>query len=288
MKVYISVDMEGITGIVDASQGSAPGIDYGLGRRLMTAEAAAAAQGALDAGAGEVIVCDGHGSNGFRNILIEDLPEDAKLISGDSRSMGQMEGLDGEYDAIVLVGYHARHGKEGVLNHTINGGAIYEIRINGKAVGEFAINAYLAGHFDVPVVLVTGDNSLAEEVREVTPWIRTLELKRAVGRHAAWSLHPSRARDLIRAAVTEELEKRAAATPLKLELPAEVEIDFKYSSMADKASTLHGIRRAEGTGVRFDAPDALVAYTRILAAVDYGASAANSPMKSAPPKPPGV
>ena len=128
MKVYISVDIEGVAGIVDRAQASLPGIDYERGRRLMTQEAAAAVRGALAGGATEVLVSDSHGSNGSRNIIVEDLPQECWLISGDSRPMAQVEGLDRSFAAVALVGYHTRHGLSGVLDHTFSAREVYRIK----------------------------------------------------------------------------------------------------------------------------------------------------------------
>ena len=149
MKVFISVDMEGVAGISDSVHTNPHGYDYQPARRLMTGEANAAVQGALIVGATEIWVSDSQGGNGYRSILGTELDEEAQLITGGPRPFGQLEGIDRFFDALLLVGYHARHGVFGVLNHTTNGLAIEAVHVNGIEVGEIGLNAGLAGHYGV-------------------------------------------------------------------------------------------------------------------------------------------
>jgi D-amino peptidase len=279
MKVYISVDIEGVAGIVDRAQGSLPGIDYERGRRLMTQEAAAAVRGALAAGASEIWVSDSHGSNGMRNIIIEDLPHDCWLISGDSRPMGQIEGLDGSFGALAMVGYHTRHGLSGVLDHTISGREVYELRLNGRPVGEVGLNAAVAGHFGVPVVLVSGDHKLAGEVAEILPWTEFVTVKHAIGRHASKALHPSKAREAIEAGLTRALGRLPQMKPFVLERPLKADLTFKSTAMADAAAGMPGAERTADLSVRLGAPDAPALYRVIMTAIHLGGHAVSAPMK---------
>jgi D-amino peptidase len=279
MKVYISVDMEGVAGIVDRAQGSLPGIDYERGRRLMTQEAAAAVRGALAAGATEVWVSDSHGSNGMRNIIIEDLPQDCWLISGDSRPMGQIEGLDDSFSAVVLVGYHARHGLSGVLDHTISGREVYELRLNGRPVGEVGLNAAVAGDLGVPVVLVSGDHKLAGEVAEVLPWAEYVIVKYAIGRHASKAVHPTRAREAIERGAAGALGRLDQMRPLILDKPVKADLAFKSTAMADAAAGMPGVHRVNDLTVRFTAPDAVALYPLIMTGIHLGGYAVSAPMK---------
>ncbi|MEX2355709.1 MAG: M55 family metallopeptidase [Thermaerobacterales bacterium] len=280
MKIYISVDMEGVAGIVDRAQGSAGGMDYGRGRQLMTLEAASAAQAALDAGADEVVISDSHGSNGSRNLIIEDLPEDVWLISGDSRPLLQMQELDESYDALIMIGYHTRHGFSGVLDHTISGRDVYEVRINGRPVGEVEINAALAGHFGVPVTAVSGDNKLADELAEWLPWSRRIVVKRAVGRHAAASMHPRRARALIYDEVKASLENLNAMQPLVVDTPVTIDYQCKVSSAADLAAGLTGIERVDDLTVRIVRDDYLTAFKDLRVAIQHAGLALAAAMAS--------
>ncbi len=288
MRVYISVDMEGVAGIVDRAQGSLPGIDYQRGRRLMTQEAAAAVRGALTAGATDVWVSDSHGSNGMRNIIIEDLPADCWLISGDSRPMGQIEGLDGSFAALALVGYHTRHGLSGVLDHTISAREIYDLRLNGQPVGEVGLNAAVAGHLGVPVILVSGDHKLAGEVAETIPWAERVIVKEAIGRHASRAMHPQRACQAIEQGLTHELGRLDQMRVFEINRPVSADITFKFSSMADAATHVAGAKRMNDLTIRITAPDAVAVYPLIMSAVHLGGFAVAAPMKLGALTPPGA
>ena len=279
MKVYISVDIEGVAGIVDRAQGSLPGIDYERGRRLMTQEAAAAVRGALAGGATEVWVSDSHGSNGSRNIIVEDLPPDCWLISGDSRPMMQVEGLDKSFAALALVGYHTRHGFSGVLDHTISGREVFELKLNGRPVGEVGLNAAVAGHMGVPVVLVSGDNRLATEVGEILPWTERVVVKEAIGRHASKAQHPSRARQAIEDGLKRALGRLREMKLFVIDKPVKADLTFKHTSMADAAAHMPGVERANDVTVRITAPDAVALYPVLMTAIHLGGHAVSAPMK---------
>jgi len=279
MKVYISVDIEGVAGIVDRAQGSLPGIDYDRGRRLMTQEAAAAVRGALAAGATDVWVSDSHGSNGMRNIIVEDLPHDCWLISGDSRPMVQIEGLDGSFAALAMIGYHARHGLSGVLDHTISGREVYELTLNGRPVGEVGLNAAVAGHMGVPVVMVSGDHKLAGEVAEILPETAYVTVKYAIGRHASKAMHPVKARQAIEDGLRGALGRVRAVKPWVIEKPVRAGLTFKHTSMADAAAGMPGVTRVNDLTIAITAPDAPAVYPVIMTAIALGGHAVASPMK---------
>lgn len=279
MKVYISVDIEGVAGIVDRAQGSVPGIDYERGRRLMTQEAAAAVRGALAGGATEIWVSDSHGSNGSRNIIIEDLPQECWLISGDSRPMVQVEGLDKSFAALAMVGYHTRHGFSGVLDHTISGREVFELKLNGRPVGEVGLNAAVAGHMGIPVVLVSGDNRLATEVGEILPWTERVVVKEAIGRHASKAQHPSRARQAIEDGLKRALGRLREMKPFVIDKPVKADLTFKHTSMADAAAHMPGVERPNDVTVRITAPDAVALYPVLMTAIHLGGHAVSAPMK---------
>ena len=196
MRVYISVDMEGIAGVVHESQTDpttpAFAAKYGRFRRLMTAEANAAVEGALAAGATRVVVNDSHWF--MRNLLAEELHEAAELVSGDPKPRSMMQEIDqpGGFDAALCIGYHARAGtRNAILDHTY-ADRIHEVRLNGKPVGELGLNAALAGVHGVPVALVSGDSALAAEAKDLLgDGVATVIVKEAVSRHAAKSVAPA-------------------------------------------------------------------------------------------------
>ena len=213
MRIYISVDMEGCSGVLFREQTNPMGYDYQTARQLMTAEADAAIRGAFEGGATEVVVSDSHGGNGMRNFVLEALDPRAEVIIGSPRKLGQLEGLTGGFGAVLLVGYHTRHGAAGVLSHTTNGQAVANLWLNEQLVGEIGLNARLAGHFGVPVTLVSGDDLTIAEAKAELPEIEGVVVKRALGRYTARCLHPERARELIRQGATLAVRKAPEAKP---------------------------------------------------------------------------
>jgi len=177
-KVYISVDMEGISGVTGDDQTSAGQPEYARARKLMAEDANAAIRGAFEGGATDILVNDSHG--GQRNLLPEDLDPRARLISHSFKRYGMMEGLDDSFDAVIFVGYHAKaDSPRGLFAHT-GSGVVRDLQINGRSVGEGGLNAALAGWYGVPVVAVSGDDVAVAEVRESAPGARAVAVKRAI------------------------------------------------------------------------------------------------------------
>jgi D-amino peptidase len=256
LRVFISCDMEGATGIVHPDQLGNKGFDYARARRLLTGDVAAACEGALDAGAERIVVCDGHGA--MRNLLLEELPEPVEVVLGpaSSRTLCQCEGLDGTFDAAMFVGYHARNGTEGaVLPHTWIGSLVHEIKVNGEVFGETALNAALAGHFGVPVVLVTGDEAAVQEAKDVLPDAETVAVKRAFGRASAICRTPAWSRKEIAAAASRALRRRKRPKPFTVRTPVVVEIGFHDLRMADRACKRPLLERVGPRAVAFSRPD---------------------------------
>ncbi|GAA1522203.1 M55 family metallopeptidase [Streptomyces albidochromogenes] len=264
MKALISVDMEGISGIVHPTETNPDRYDYERGRALMTAEANSAIAGVLDAEpTAEVWVIDAHGP--FRNMLPEQLDRRARLVRGKPRPLGMLGGLDERTDAVLLVGYHARAGRgPAVLAHTMNDG-ILDVRVAGRSMGEIGLNAAMAGHLDVPVVLLSGDDSACAEARELVPSVVTVAVKQALGQGAAVALHPEEARERLRRAAAEAITLRAQILPLRLAGPLEVEVDLAAPFMVDLAALVPGVARGEGgRTVTFSATDFAEAYRLVL------------------------
>jgi len=238
VKIYISADIEGISGMVAINQIIPGERDYQRARELMTKEVNAAIEGAVEIGATEIVVNDLHGAG--TNILIEALNDKAQLITGSSRKGAMMEGLDSSFDAVILIGYHSRMNVGGVLSHSFHGGVISNININGKDVGEFYMNACVAGHFNIPVVMVSGDNILEEEVKEVNAAIETAVVKTSYGRYAAKCLTPSIAFEKIKEKVKAALINVRNIDPIKLQEPPEMKVTFLNSGQAEFASIMPG------------------------------------------------
>jgi D-aminopeptidase len=271
LKVLISVDMEGVAGIVSWLQDEPE--HRMITRRLMTAEANAAIEGALAAGAKEIVVADSH--NTMINLIPDELRPEARLISGSARPLSMVEGVDETFDGVVFVGYHSAVGTpNGVLDHSYSSRTVAGVRVNGRRVGEIGINAGIAGYFGVPVVCVTGDQAAAEEARALLgPELVTVPVKRGIGRVAADSLHPQEARRRIAAGVRQALEKEAKPAPLVFK-PVELEVRFHTTAMADMANLIPESQRVDGTTVRFRHDDYIVAFKVFRAMVTLAYSAA--------------
>ncbi|MFJ1783935.1 M55 family metallopeptidase [Streptomyces anulatus] len=264
MKLLISVDMEGISGIVHSSETNPERYDYQRGRELMTAEANAVVAGVLDADpTAEVLVADAHGT--FRNLLPEQLDRRARLVRGKPRALNMLAGLDEETDAALFVGYHVRAGEgPGVLAHTMND-AILDVRVAGRSLGETGLNAAMAGHLGVPVVLLSGDDAACAELTDLVPETVTVAVKEALGMAAAVTLHPEEARDRLRRAAADAVARRAEIPPLALTGPLDVEVDLASPHTIDLATLVPGVSRTGGARtVTFTSPDYATAYRLIL------------------------
>jgi D-amino peptidase len=260
LKVYISVDMEGITGVVHSDQVISTGGGYSMARRWMTEDANAAILGAIDAGATEIIVNDSHGD--MRNIIADDLNPAAVLISGTPKPMGMMEGIDATVDAVLFIGYHARAGTvDAVLDHTISSATIYAIKINGTEAPELGINALVAGCYNVPVVMVSGDKAVCEQAKEVLgTGVATAQVKEAIGRYAAKNLSFENAHKLIRQQAKSAIEKRKAARVYKPAGPYRIELTYLRTSQADNVVALPGVKRTGPRSVEIMSDDFIAAY----------------------------
>ncbi len=254
MKVFISVDMEGMAGVTHTDHTKMEGLEYEMARKWMTAEANAAIEGAYAAGAKEVVVADAHGF--MRNILPQELHEEAQLVRGIPRPLFQMEGLDDSFAAALLIGYHAEAGdRSGILSHTHVGRAVHQMRLNGEPVNEVAFNAAVAGEFGVPLALAAGDDRLTESVKASHPWAECVTTKWAISRLAARNLSPAKSQKLIREATERALGRLSEMTVVKLGAPIEFEIDFLDPIYAELASDIPGAARPTGRGVRYRGKD---------------------------------
>jgi D-amino peptidase len=249
-KVYISVDMEGISGISGDDQLSPGGAEYGRSRKLMVEDANAAIRGALAAGATDILVNDSHG--GQRNLLPEDLHPKARLISHSFKRHGMMEGLDDSFDAVIYIGYHAKaETPAGLFAHT-GSGVVRDLEINGRSVGEGGLNSALAGWYGVPVVLVTGDDVAIRQVQDTAPGVRGVEVKRAINVRAVELKPLQKAREEIERAARDSV---AAAVRPEADRPAQYRVRMRFRNFI--------IPEIAGAfeGIEIEAPDTVV-FTR--------------------------
>lgn len=257
MKLFISADIEGVAGVVDWDQCRPEGGPaWQEGRELLTAEVNAAIEGALEAGAREVLVNDSHGL--MRTLLPRMLHPAARLVQGRHKPLYMLEGADHSFDMAFFVGYHGGAGaRAGVLNHTYSP---YATRVNGLTADETLVNALVLGAMDVPVLLVTGDEHTVAAARALLgEQIHGVATKRGISRSAADSLHPEVACAQIRQAARQAAAE-PVARPYRLPPPYRIEIDLATSVMADRAELIPGVERAGDRCVAYTAADVPTAY----------------------------
>ena len=258
LKVFISVDMEGINGIVAADQLGPQGSEYGRARKLMVEEVNRAIEGALAAGATDILVNDSHGT--MRNLLLEDLKPPARLLSDSFKPNGMMQGLDDSFAAVLFIGYHARAGSPvGVRAHT-GSGVLADLKINGKRVGEGGMNIFYAASFGVPVVLITGDQVAAAQTRELAPDIEAVVVKEAVNTRAAIYQPLEASRAAIRAAAEHAVSNRAAHHAPTLAPPFTFEVTLSTAAHADVAEQIPTVTRTGSQSVAYTTNDFRAGY----------------------------
>jgi D-amino peptidase len=261
MKILIATDMEGITGVTTWEQVTPGHAEYARFRRLMTQDVNAVIRGAMEAGADEVIVADGHWNGA--NILIEELDARARLNTGSPSPFSMMQGIDESVDGVLFVGYHARNGTpNAVLDHTWSRMTVANVWLNDILTGEYGLNGALAGHFGVPVIMVSGDQTACAQVVEQIGDMETAVVKQATGRYAAECLPPQVTQEMLfmsAARAVTRLEDGDVPEPFVLDTPVRVTVEFFTSDMADKASKMPFTERVE-TRVSFSAPEMAVAY----------------------------
>jgi D-amino peptidase len=253
MKVYISADIEGVTGITHWDEANKDKADYKEFQQQMTREVAAACEGALEAGATEILLKDAHWTG--RNILTSELPEEVKIIRGWSgHPFAMVQELDESFDAILFTGYHSRVGNNtSPLAHTMTMDNT-RVSINGQPASEFLIHAYIAALQAVPVAFVSGDAGLCGDVKGMNAHIETLAVNTGIG-DSTISIHPKLATKQIKDAVARALKSDLAACQLKLPEHFSVEITYKEHSRAYKASFFPGARSIAAHTIRFESDD---------------------------------
>lgn len=263
MRVLISVDMEGISGVVDGADVRPGEAEYERNRWLMTAEANAAIRGvfAYDPGA-YVVVSDAHAN--FRNLLPEQLDRRARLLRGKPKAGGMVAGVDDDTDAVIFVGYHGRAGTPAsVLSHTVSGAVIADVRCNGMQLGELGLNTAFVAELGAVPVLAVGDDTVAAEAASVAPGIHAVVVKHALGSGAAECLHPEEACERIAAAVGAALKDRRSVRPVQFSGPVTLEIETHHPGMGELALLIPGVERAEGCTLRYEAADFATAFRMV-------------------------
>ena len=272
LKVYISSDMEGSTGIVSEEQVTFGKPEYGFGRRMQLNDTLAAVNAALSWGAESVTVNDSH--DRMINLDVSMFPRDTDLISGSPKILGMVEGVSG-HDAALFIGYHAMAGTEkAVLDHTYHSKVIYGLKVNGVKLGETGLNALFCGALDVPVSLVVGDMAVCLEASSLLgATLETCSLKEGLGRNAAITKSPEVTAALISESVKRALDAAASAKSpvLKMEAPYKAELTFHSTAQADAAGLVPGSERISGRTMVFTTEDVFELRRWYCASIDCAA-----------------
>jgi D-amino peptidase len=260
-KVFISADMEGISGISGSDQLSATGAEYNRSRKMMADDVNAAVRGARRGGATEIVVNDSHGS--MRNLRLEDIDaDDVRLISHSFKRFGMMEGLDESFDSVIFIGYHAKAGNPGGLFAHTGSGVVRDVRVNGQSVGEGGLNTMVAAWYGVPVALVTGDDVAVKQVAEVATSAKTVAVKRAINPRAV-ELRPFRVvhREIEEGAYVGVRDAKKFA-PLRA-ASYKVEVQFQEVAIPEVAQSIPTMTRPSADTITFTADSMPKAYTLI-------------------------
>lgn len=257
MKVYLSVDLEGITGVVGSYQvlattGALPEV-----RELLTGDVNAAIAGAKQSGAATIWVNENHSG---RDLLLEQVDLSAEVLIGKPKPLQTLEGLDASFDCVFMIGIHAMAGTTGaILDHTWTTKCVQGLRINSIPMGELGLNAMVAGHFGVPIALVTGDTQVVQEALELLGDVEGVAVKVGLDRYAARCRHPTKTREAIREGAAKALSEIRRFKPFQVDTPIKVEIDFANAAFATRAAWMPTAVRESPRTVSFTVPDAITA-----------------------------
>jgi D-amino peptidase len=253
VKVYISADMEGITGVTHQDECMKDHPSYAEFRDRMTSEVAAACEGAIEAGASEILIKDAHGTG--RNIIAEKLPACARLIRGWSgHPLMQVAGLDDSFDAVLFVGYHAKAGSDAnPLAHTFSG-KMSRIELNGEIASEFLIHAYAAAWVGVPVVFLSGDEEICQEASLKIPNLKTVAVFQGEGLSTI-SIAPGVARQRIKDGVATALRADLRDYRIALAERFNLELTYRRPVEAYRDFWFPGMKRESPSALSFDATD---------------------------------
>ena len=273
LKIYISADMEGLTGVVTGDQLGPAGFEYGRFREVMTDEVLAVIQAAREAGATEILVSDSHGNG--QNLLLDRLPDDVQVVRSWPRPLMMMQGVDETFDGAFFIGYHASTtNTTGVRAHTISSATLTAVRLNGVPMTEGSLNAAIAGHFGVPVLMVSGDDATVAEIRDVIGDVEGAVVKWSHGFHSARTLTPAAGRALIAERAAAALARRGDFQPWSPgDGPLALELSFKNYMPAELLAYLPTVERVDSHTVRFLGNDMLEVSRFIQFATRYRADA---------------
>lgn len=272
LKIYISADMEGVVGTVTGDQLGPGGFEYENARRWMTEEVNAAIRGARRAGATEILVSDSHGNG--QNLLLEELPEDVRVVRSWPRPLSMMAGIDETFDGVIFIGYHtSTDNSTGVRAHTMSSARLTSVRLNGVPAPEASINAAIAGYFGVPVIMISGDDAIAAEAVSLLGDVETAIVKKAYGFHSAETLSPAASYRLIEEAAARAVDRITDFQPWDLGGPIELEVRFKHYRPVEVLEYLDVVERVDSHTIRYRGEDMIAVSRFLLFLLNYDSSA---------------
>jgi D-amino peptidase len=266
VKVFISVDMEGIGGIGTSAMVSSSGKDYATGRKLMTEEVNTVVKAIFQTGPATILVNDSHGD--MQNLLHTELDPRVEYIQSNIKPLGMVQGLDASFDGVIFIGYHAMAGAEnGFLAHT-GSGVVKGLWLNGSEVGEGGLNTFFAGSIGVPVILASGDRTFSEEIKKITA-TRTVITKEAIGTSAAKLLHPDVVNKELQTQTLAAIKDLKNAKPFAAKYPIEFTLKVDSPTRADVAMGIPGMKRVDGYTISYQAKNMDEAYRLIRIVYKY-------------------
>ncbi|MBN2354966.1 M55 family metallopeptidase [candidate division KSB1 bacterium] len=269
MRIYISADMEGVNGVVLREHIDPSCKEYDIARQWMTAEVNAAVEGAVAAGATDVVVNDSH--HHMANLLVDKLHPAARLVCGPGKPFSMVQDLDDSFAAAFFIGYHAKFGTPtAVQDHIFAYSQYHGVWINTIAVGELGLNAGMAGHFGVPVALVSGDKAVCEEARALNKKIHTVAVKEGRGRHNALCYPFTQTVAAIRAESEKAARNAKTIAPVRFDPPLILKVQFQKVELADYASLLPSSKRMDAFTLCCEVDDYAQLYRSFLAFTKLG------------------
>src|SRR5215467_6545974 len=254
MKILISADMEGATGVTWPADVEPGTEQWQRCRRMFTSDVNAAVAGCYEGGAIWILINEAHAT--MRNLLLEELDPRAVMLTGRHKDLSMVEGIQhNDVDGVAFVGYHAAAGAEGVLAHTYLANSITAITVNGERASEGLLNSNVAAEYGVPIVLVTGDDRTCADAKGYAPGVPAVAVKDCVSRYAAVCRPPEVTAEAIRSAARDGMKLAGRVAPAG-EVQFSVEIEVDAAQLAQSAAIVPTVRRTGDRSVAFESSSA--------------------------------
>ena len=263
MRLFISVDMEGVAGVVTWHQLVRDGFEFERAREWLTAEVNAVCEAAFAAGVADIVIADSHYEG--LNLLIDRLPENVEIVRHWPRPLNMMQGVeDGPYAGAILLAYHGAADLAGAgVAHTMFF-SIKQLRLDGRSFGETELSAATAGHFGVPVIVVSGDDVHVDHARKALGDVETVVTRTSYGIFSGRVITPKKSHKLLQEAVTTAISRIGDFQPCMVDNPIEVELELTNHALAETLCYMKGIERVDSHTIGMRADD-ITDVTRFLA-----------------------